>query len=84
MGGRRQHRRGRHLLLTVAALSSLIVGYYLGQHWQRRPLAEVSAIVYPAGRPIDYPADLGIADDDAGQHQHLARALRDAPGLPGR
>ncbi|MCB1800389.1 MAG: hypothetical protein KDI82_01750 [Gammaproteobacteria bacterium] len=49
-------RRGprARLLLTLAALASLIVGYYLGQAWQRRPLDELSAIVYPTPRLIDY------------------------------
>jgi len=51
------------LILTLAALASLIGGYYAGQYWQRRPLADISAIVYPTGRPIDYPASLGIATD---------------------
>lgn len=48
------------LILTLAALASLIGGYYAGQYWQRRPLADLSAILYPAGRPVDYPAGLGI------------------------
>jgi hypothetical protein len=46
------------LLLTLAALLSLIVGYYLGQFWQRRPLADLSAVVYPAGRPLADTGDL--------------------------
>jgi len=51
------------LILTLAALASVIAGYYLGQYWQRRPLADLSAVVYPAGQAVDYPADLFI---DAG------------------
>jgi len=51
---------GARLILTLAALASVIVGYYLGQHWQRRPLAELSAVVYPAGQPVEYPAGLLI------------------------
>ena len=62
MQARRRGPRTR-LILTLAALASLIGGYYPGQYWQRRPLADLSAIVYPAGRPIDYPASLGIAAD---------------------
>lgn len=56
------------LLLISAALASLIGGYYLGQHWQRQPLAELSAVVYPHGRPVDFPTTAGIiaeASDDA-------------------
>lgn len=62
---RRPGRRnpGRRLILTLAALASLIVGYYLGQHWQRRPLADLSAVVYPAGQAVDYPADLDLTRD---------------------
>lgn len=62
---RRPGRRnpGRRLILTLAALASLIVGYYLGQHWQRRPLADLSAVVYPAGQSVDYPADLDLTGD---------------------
>lgn len=59
--GRRSPRT--RLILTLAALASLIGGYYAGQYWQRRPLAAISAIVYPAARPIDYPQGLGIATD---------------------
>lgn len=64
---RRRTRRGpgARLVLTLAALASLIVGYYLGQSWQRRPLDGLSAVVYPDGRKLDYPAGLGIADGDA-------------------
>lgn len=62
MRRRRRHPRSR-LLLTLAALLSLVVGYYLGQYWQRRPLHDLSAVVYAAGRPIDYPVALGITDD---------------------
>ena len=50
---------GKRLVLTLAALASVIVGYYLGQYWQRRPLAGLSAVVYPAGRRVEYPAGLG-------------------------
>ncbi len=50
------------LILILAALSSLVGGYYLGQHWQRRPLTDLSAIVYPSGLQIDYPAGLTIPD----------------------
>lgn len=53
------------LILTLAALASLIGGYYAGQYWQRRPLADLSAEVFPVGRSIDYPADLGIDDHPA-------------------
>jgi len=60
MRPRRRSPRTR-LILTLAALASLIGGYYAGQYWQRRPLADISAIVYSAGRSIDYPADLEIA-----------------------
>jgi hypothetical protein len=52
---RRRPPRAR-LLLTLAALASLIAGYYAGQYWQRRPLAGLSAEVYPSGRPLEYPA----------------------------
>jgi hypothetical protein len=55
---------GRRLALTIAALTSLILGYYLGQYWQRKPLADLSAVVYPAGRKIDYPEMLGVGASD--------------------
>ncbi len=54
-------RRPRtRLILTLAALASLVGGYYAGQYWQRRPLADLSAVVYAVGRPIAYPAALAI------------------------
>jgi hypothetical protein len=51
------HRRspGRRLVLTLAALTSLIGGYYLGQAWQRQPLTGLAAVVYPNGREIRMP-----------------------------
>ena len=49
---------GIRLILTLAALASVIAGYYLGQYWQRRPLADLPAVVYPAGQLVDYPAEL--------------------------
>ncbi len=58
------HRPTIRLLLTLAALAALIVGYYLGQYWQRRPLHELSAMVYPEGERIDYPEQLNLAADD--------------------
>jgi len=51
---------GKRLLLTLAALASLIVGYYLGQYWQRQPLADLSAVVYPAGHLAAYPPELDL------------------------
>ena len=51
--GRRSPRL--RLLLTLAALASLIAGYYLGQYWQRRPLAGLSAVVFAAGQPVEFP-----------------------------
>ena len=51
---------GARLVLTLAALASIIVGYYLGQYWQRRPLADLSAVVYPAGQSVEYPPGLGL------------------------
>jgi hypothetical protein len=61
---RRRTRRSprARLILTLAALLSLVAGYYLGQYWQRRPLAELSAVVYPDGRQIEYPGELAISD----------------------
>jgi hypothetical protein len=55
---------GVRLILTLAALASVIAGYYLGQYWQRRPLADLSAVVYPAGRLVDFPADLFVDASD--------------------
>ena len=63
----RQRRRPRsRLLLTLAALASLILGYYLGQLWQRQPLQRLSAMVYPAGQPVHYPEALGLELQDPG------------------
>lgn len=63
----RRRRPRTRLLLTLAALASLIAGYYLGQAWQRRPLDQLSAIVYPTPRSIDYgtlvPATAADADE---------------------
>lgn len=65
MTRRVRHTQRSRLLLTLAALLSLIFGYYLGQYWQRRPLTELSAVVYPAGRPVPYPETLNIpAEND--------------------
>jgi len=73
MSGARRRRPGIRLLLILAALASIIAGYYLGQYWQRRPLAELSARIYPAGRPVEFPAG---ADPDA---QRAAAAPRGGP-----
>jgi hypothetical protein len=58
-----RHSPGKRLIITLSALASVIVGYYLGQHWQRRPLAELTAVVYPAGQPVQYPPGLVIDSD---------------------
>jgi hypothetical protein len=56
------------LLLISAALASLVGGYYLGQYWQRQPLDALSAVVYPDGQRVGFPAAAGIlagtSDDD--------------------
>lgn len=53
MGGWKRRGRGTRLVVTLAALASLILGYYAGQYWQRRSLSDLSAIVYPSGQRID-------------------------------
>lgn len=53
----------KRLVLTLAALGSIILGYYLGQYWQRQPLAELSAVVYSSGQSVDYPPTLEIGAD---------------------
>jgi hypothetical protein len=63
MQKRQRRRPGTRLLLTLAALASVIVGYYLGQYWQRQPLADLSAVFYPSGQKVDYPPALGLAED---------------------
>ena len=60
----RRRRPVRRLIVTLAALASLIVGYYLGQAWQRQPLETLSAVVYPNGKPVDYPPQLDLGPDD--------------------
>ena len=52
------------LILILAALSSLVGGYYLGQYWQRQPLENLSAVVYPAGQQVIFPSDLAIPGAD--------------------
>ena len=64
MTRRVRHTRRSRLLLTFAALLSLILGYYLGQYWQRRPLAELSAVVYSSGQPVRYPEAQAIPSED--------------------
>jgi hypothetical protein len=53
--------------LTVAALGTLLAGYYLGQFWQRRALDDLTAVVFSDGQPIDYPVSVVLApgSDDA-------------------
>jgi len=63
MQKRKRRNPGKRLLLTLAALSSVIAGYYLGQYWQRQPLAELSAVVYPSGQPVEYPPGLDLANE---------------------
>lgn len=58
---------GRRLILTLAALIALIIGYYLGQFWQRQPLGELSAVMYPNGRSIQYPNELTALQDVSGE-----------------
>lgn len=66
MPGAPRRGPGKRLLLTLAALASLIVGYYLGQSWQRQPLDGLSAVVYPNGKRIELAADTfsDSANDD--------------------
>lgn len=47
-------------LLTLAALGALIVGYYLGQAWQRQHLDRLSAIVFTDGQSVAMPEGLGL------------------------
>ena len=54
--------RAKRLVVTLAALLSLIVGYYLGQQWQRQPLVDLSATVFANGIAIDYPDGLQRPD----------------------
>lgn len=65
----RRRTGGKRLVITLAALLSLIIGYYLGQQWQRQPLTDLSATVYANGVAIDYPKGLerpaGFHDVDA-------------------
>ncbi|MGB5736098.1 MAG: hypothetical protein WBM40_16800 [Thiohalocapsa sp.] len=58
MRNRPRHSPRARLLLTLAALGSLLVGYYLGQYWQRQPLDQLSAIVFEDGKPIELPGSL--------------------------
>lgn len=51
--------------LTLLALATLIAGYYLGQYWQRRPLQDLTAVVYASGRPLALPEDRFPPGDDA-------------------
>lgn len=64
----RPHRRGptARLALILAALASLLVGYYLGQAWQRRGLDDLTAVLYPVGRAIEYPAGFALPEADPG------------------
>lgn len=60
---RRRSPRAR-LALILAASLSLVIGYYLGQAWQRAPLRGLSAVVYADGHAVSYPASFGIATDE--------------------
>jgi len=60
MRNRPRHSPRARLLLTLAALGSLLVGYYLGQHWQRQPLEQLSAVVFEDGQPIELPSSLAL------------------------
>jgi len=62
MRQRPRHSPRARALLTLAALGALLVGYYLGQYWQRQPLSELTAIVYTDGAPVDIPDELVPAD----------------------
>jgi hypothetical protein len=53
------------LALTLLALATLISGYYLGQLWQRQALQDLTAVVYPSGRPLALPEDIFPPGDDA-------------------
>ncbi|MDJ0739267.1 MAG: hypothetical protein QNJ91_06095 [Gammaproteobacteria bacterium] len=77
MGRSRRRGPGRRLVLTLAALASLIAGYYLGQAWQRQPLADLTAVVYANGRAIDYPAGLAIADAAPAWRLFVAADIRE-------
>lgn len=61
----RLRRPAARLALTLLALATLVVGYYLGQFWQRRALHDLTAVVYPSGRPLALAEDLVPAADDA-------------------
>jgi hypothetical protein len=61
---RRTRRPWLRLPIVAAALLSLVVGYYLGQHWQRRGLDQLTALVYPGGKPVAYPDALRLTPGD--------------------
>jgi hypothetical protein len=65
MRNRPRHGPRARLTLTLAALGALLVGYYVGQYWQRQPLEALSAVVFEDGKPIEYPASLDLAATDA-------------------
>ena len=60
MRNRPRHSPRARLLLTLAALGALLVGYYLGQYWQRQPLSRLSAVVFEDGKPIELPSSLSL------------------------
>ncbi len=62
-----QHRRRRpvrRFILISIAIATLIVGYYLGQYWQRQPLSELSAEVYDGKRRLQLPERLASPGDE--------------------
>jgi hypothetical protein len=71
MRQRPRHSPRARALLTLAALGALLVGYYLGQYWQRQPLGDLSAVVYPDGKPIEFPDGLARPDDGDSEHWRL-------------
>jgi hypothetical protein len=65
MRQRSRHSPRARLLLTLAALAALLVGYYLGQYWQRQPLESLSAVVYTDGKEVKFPPGLlPVPDSD--------------------
>ena len=61
--------------MVLLASLTLVVGYYLGQAWQRQPLNALSAVVYPDGKAVAYPADFAIGSDDTNAPWRLVMAV---------
>lgn len=68
---RRRRRPAQRFIVISVAIATLVVGYYLGQYWQRRPLSDISATLYDGKQHLQIPERLAAPSDSDGHGWRL-------------